>query len=42
VEGLVDIKVSLYINNTENLKQLMQRLKSLKEVIKVSRTDKVG
>ncbi|HEY9115681.1 MAG TPA: RelA/SpoT family protein [Bacteroidales bacterium] len=42
VEGLVDITVKLYVNNTEKLKHLIQRLKSIKEIIKVTRIDKIG
>jgi len=42
VEGLVDINLKLYVSNTDKLKQLIQRLKTLKEIIKVTRTDKIG
>jgi GTP diphosphokinase / guanosine-3',5'-bis(diphosphate) 3'-diphosphatase len=42
VEGLVDINVKLYVNNTERLKQLIKRLKSLNEIIKVSRSDRIA
>jgi GTP pyrophosphokinase len=42
LEGLVDINIKLYVNNTEKLKQLIQRLKSLKEIVKISRSDKLA
>lgn len=41
-EGLVQISVKLYVSNTEKLTQLIQRIKSMKEIIKVSRNDKIA
>ncbi|RLD40254.1 MAG: RelA/SpoT family protein [Bacteroidetes bacterium] len=41
VEGLVDINITLYVNNTEKLNKLIQRLKKIKEVLKVSRYNKI-
>ena len=39
-EGLIDLKLTVYISNTENLKKLIQHLKKSKGVIKVTRLDK--
>ncbi len=40
VEGLVDINLMLYVNSSEKLNKLIQRLKKIKEVLKVSRFNK--
>lgn len=40
-KGLVDIDLTLYVNSTEKLKNLIQHLKKIKEVIKVSRLEKI-
>jgi GTP pyrophosphokinase len=40
-KGLVDIDMTVYINSTEKLKNLMQQLKKVKEVIKVTRLEKI-
>ena len=40
IEGLIDVKLTLYINNTERLKKLIQYFKKTKGVIKVTRLDK--
>lgn len=42
VEGLVDINLTIYVNNTEKLKNVIQELKKMKEVLKVSRYNKIG
>ena len=41
-KGLVKLDITLYINSTEKLKKLIQRLKKIKEVIKISRLDKIN
>ena len=38
--GLIDLTMTLYVNDTESLKNLIQHLKKTKGVIKVSRLDK--
>jgi GTP pyrophosphokinase len=40
-KGLVDIDMTIYINSTDKLKNLMQQLKKVKEVIKVTRLEKI-
>ena len=40
-EGLIDISMSIYVPDTQMLNKFIQRLKKLKEVIKVSRVDKI-
>jgi len=40
-KGLVDIDLTIYINSTDKLKNLIQRLKKIKEVIKVTRLEKI-
>ena len=40
-KGLVDIDVTIYVNSTEKLKNLIQHLKKIKEVIKVTRLEKI-
>ncbi len=39
-EGLINLNMTLYIHNTTQLKQLINKIKKMKEVIKVSRQDK--
>jgi GTP pyrophosphokinase len=39
-EGLIDLSLTLYVNSTERLKKLIQQLRKIKEVIKVTRLDK--
>lgn len=41
VEGLIDLKLTLYVNSTEKLKSLIKRLKKTKGIIKVSRLNKI-
>ncbi|RLD43704.1 MAG: RelA/SpoT family protein [Bacteroidetes bacterium] len=41
-KGLVNMDITIYINSTEKLKKLIQHLKKIKEVIKVSRLDKIS
>ncbi|MCF6170126.1 MAG: RelA/SpoT family protein [Bacteroidales bacterium] len=41
IEGLVDINLTLYVNSTEKLNKLIQGLKKIKEVLKVSRYNKI-
>ncbi len=41
IEGLVDLTIKLYVSDTEGLKKLIQRLKKIKEVIKITRLDKI-
>lgn len=41
IEGLVDINLTLYVNNTDKLKKLIQGLKKVKGVRKVSRFNKI-
>jgi GTP pyrophosphokinase len=40
IEGLIDMKLTLYINNTDRLKKLIQHFKKTKGIIKVTRLDK--
>ncbi len=40
-EGLTDISISVYVPNTQLLNKFIQRLKKIKEVIKVTRVDKI-
>ena len=40
-EGLTDISLSIYVPDTQALSKFVQKLKKLKEVIKVSRVDKI-
>jgi len=40
-EGLIDISMSIYVPDTQMLNKFIQRLKKLKEVMKVSRVDKI-
>lgn len=40
-EGLVQIEIKLYVNNTDNLKRLIAELGKLQDVIKAGRTTKV-
>lgn len=40
-EGLTDISLSIYVPDTQALNKFIQKLKKLKEVIKVSRVDKI-
>ena len=40
-EGLTEISMSVYVSNTQLLNKLIQRLKKIKEVIKVTRVDKI-
>ena len=40
-KGLVDIDITIYINSTDKLKNLIQQLKKIKEVIKVTRLEKI-
>ncbi len=40
-EGLTDISLSVYVPNTQILNKFIQRLKKIKEVIKVTRVDKI-
>ena len=40
IEGLINLNMTLYINNTTQLKQLISKIKKMKEVIKVTRQDK--
>ncbi len=40
VEGLVDLTITLYVSDTDGLKKLIQRLKKIKEVIKITRLDR--
>ncbi len=40
-KGLVDMDLTIYINSTEKLKNLIQRIKKIKEVIKVTRLEKI-
>lgn len=40
IEGLINLNITLYINSTAKLKQLISKLKKLKEVVKVTRLDK--
>jgi len=39
-EGLIDMKLTLYINNTEKLKKIIEKLKKAEGIIKVTRLDK--
>lgn len=39
-EGLIDMKLTLYINNTEKLKKIIEHFKKTDGVIKVTRLDK--
>ena len=41
VEGLSNINVTIYVNSTDKLKKLIQQLKKIKEVLKVSRFTKI-
>lgn len=41
IEGLINLNLTLYINNTAQLNRLISKLKKIKEVIKVSRLDKL-
>jgi GTP pyrophosphokinase len=41
VEGLVNIHLTLYVNSTDKLKKLIQHLKKIKEVLKVTRYNKI-
>ena len=41
IEGLVNINLTLYVNNTDKLKKLIQGLKKVKGVMKVSRYNKL-
>ncbi len=41
-KGLVNMDITIYINSTEKLKKLIQHLKKIKEVIKVTRLDKIS
>ena len=41
IEGLVNINLTLYISNTDKLKKLIQRIKKVKGVMKVSRYNKI-
>lgn len=41
VEGLIDLNVTLYVNSTDSLNKLIQKLKKTEEVIKVARLDKI-
>lgn len=40
-KGLVDLDLTIYVNSTEKLKNLIQHLKKVKEVIKVTRLEKI-
>lgn len=40
-EGLTDISLSVYVPDTQALNKFIQKLKKLKEIIKVSRVDKI-
>ncbi len=40
-KGLVDADITIYVNSTEKLKKLIQQLKKIKEVIKVTRLEKI-
>lgn len=41
VEGLIDLNLTLYVDNTDKLNQLIQKLKKTEEVIKVARLEKI-
>jgi GTP pyrophosphokinase len=41
IEGLVEINLTLYVNSTDKLKKLIQHIKRIKEVLKVSRYNKL-
>ena len=41
IEGLVEINLTLYVNSTDKLNKLIQHLKKIKEVLKVSRYNKI-
>jgi len=38
-EGLIDLNLTLYVSSTENLNQLIQKMKKTKDIIKVTRLD---
>jgi len=40
-KGIVEADLTIYVNSTEKLKKLIQQLKKIKEVIKVSRLEKI-
>ncbi len=40
-KGIVDADLTIYVNSTEKLKKLILQLKKIKEVIKVSRLEKI-
>ena len=40
-EGLTEISMSVYVSNTQLLNKLIRSLKKIKEVIKVTRVDKI-
>jgi GTP diphosphokinase / guanosine-3',5'-bis(diphosphate) 3'-diphosphatase len=39
-EGLIELNITLYVSSTENLNQLIRKMKKTKEIIKVTRLDK--
>lgn len=40
-EGLTEISMSVYVSNTQLLNKFIQKLKKIKEIIKVTRVDKI-
>ncbi len=40
-EGLINLDVTIYIENTETMNKLLQRLKKMDEIIKITRLDKI-
>lgn len=40
-EGLIELNLSVYIENTDTLNKLIQRLKKVEEIIKITRLEKI-